>query len=772
MSAIRTSILGYPRIGKRRELKTALESFWGGEGSEGDLLSVGQRLRVDNWATQAAAGIDILPSNDFSFYDHLLDMAVTVGAIPERFGKVEAFDLKAYFAMARGTSGRSECGHTHEGLEALEMTKWFNTNYHVLVPELKADQDFRLLSLKAVEDYQAAKAVGFETRPVLVGPVTFLSLAKDGTAPADVTALLPRLLPVYVELLAALRAAGAEWVQIDEPVLAVPLTAAVAEALRQTYAYIAQHSDAKLMLTSYFGGSREALLLALGLPVSGLHVDLVSAPQLLETLNVVESGDLTLSLGVIDGRNIWRADLEAILDQITPLVRRLRPDRVIISASCSLLHVPIDVGLEIHLEGRLVQSLAFAEQKLAELALLARALNEGRETVAAELAEATRARVARASSPDIHKPEVAARLAGLTPNDAQRHSPFATRKAGQAGLGLPLFPTTTIGSFPQTQGVRKARAAHAKGQMDRADYDYFLRRETETAIQWQVDIDLDVLVHGEFERNDMVQYFAERMGGYAFTKHGWVQSYGSRYVRPPILYGDVTRPEAMTVEWAGYAQSLTDKPVKGMLTGPVTMYKWAFVRDDIALKTVCQQIALALRDEVTDLEAAGIRIIQIDEPALREGLPLDPVERVEYLDWAVEAFRLTASGVGDETQIHTHMCYSEFNDIIEAIAALDADVISVETSRSNMELLQAFEGYRYPNDIGPGVYDIHSPRLPSEGEMRGRLLRATQRLKPSQIWVNPDCGLKTRRWEEVRPALVAMVAAAKALRLEYDEASV
>jgi len=766
MSNVKTAVLGFPRIGRKRELKHALESFWAGRSEAADLLAQAQALRAGNWAAQAEAGIDILPSNDFSLYDHLLDTAVALGAVPERYGQYQG--LEAYFALARGTQGRSDCGHNH-GHEALEMTKWFDTNYHVIVPDLTADQRFSFSGTKSVEEYKEAKALGHVTRPVIVGPVTFLSLAKNGIQPVDVAALLPRVLPAYAEWLRALRAAGAEWVQIDEPVLALGLNGVTTQALKEAYAYLNEAATGvKLLLTSYFGGSREALELAFALPVAGVHADLVSVPDYVGVLKTIEAGDKLVSLGVINGRNIWRADLVAILDTIEPLIARFGKDRVLIASSASLLHTPIDLKSEGHLPEDLRRTLSFAVQKLEELAILARAVNEGREAVQAELAAASAAIAARRQSKTIHRPEVAARLAALTSADAQRQSPFATRKAAQASLNLPLFPTTTIGSFPQTSEVRKARAQHARGELSAAEYDAFLRAETAQAIRWQEEVDIDVLVHGEFERNDMVQYFAEQLEGYAFTKNGWVQSYGSRYVRPPIIFGDVSRPVPMTVDWAVYAQSLTKRPVKGMLTGPVTMYKWAFVREDVPLKTVAFQIALALRDEVNDLEAAGIRVIQIDEPALREGLPLDATKRADYLDWAVEAFRLSASGVRDDTQIHTHMCYSEFNDIIEAIAALDADVISVETSRSNMELLEAFETFRYPNDIGPGVYDIHSPRVPTVEEIRDRLTRATRTLKPAQIWVNPDCGLKTRGWAETRPALEAMVAAAKVLREQYD----
>ncbi len=767
----RIASLGFPRIGPRRELKTALESCWSSKTSQAELLDTANGLRARNWALQAEAGVDILPSNDFSLYDHLLDTAFMVGAIPERHRG--GSDLDIYFRMARGEGGDHlesgvDCGHGHahsHGVAALEMTKWFNTNYHVLVPELGADQTFGLLHNKPLADYQEAKAQGFETRPVLVGPVTFLSLAKSAEANFDVLSLLPKLLPVYVEVLRSLKAAGAEWVQIDEPVLALEFDARTRYALRMAFErFAADVPDLKLMLTSYFEASEEGLALAFSLPVAGVHVDLVSRPEYLKDAVVLANGK-TVSLGVINGRNIWKADLTAILDRLEPAVEELGLDKVILAPSCSLLHVPIDLDQEDKLDEELKSWLAFAVQKLGELRVLATALRDGREAVAEALSANQAAIRSRKASPRIHNAAVAERAAKVTPPMSERQSPFAERiLKQQARLNLPLFPTTTIGSFPQTAEVRQARLRHARGQLSDNLYTLFLREETEKAVRWQEEIGLDVPVHGEFERNDMVQYFAEQLDGYAFTQHAWVQSYGSRYVRPPIIFGDVSRPKPMTVEWAVYAQSLTAKSMKGMLTGPVTMLQWAFVRDDVPREVVCRQIALAIRDEVLDLEAAGIRIIQIDEAALREGLPIRRGDWADYLRWAVGSFKLAAGGVGDETQIHTHMCYSEFNDIIEAIAEMDADVISIETSRSNMELLDAFITFKYPNEIGPGVYDIHSPRVPETVEMEKLLLTAAARLKARQIWVNPDCGLKTRGWAETRPALERMVAAAKALR--------
>jgi 5-methyltetrahydropteroyltriglutamate--homocysteine methyltransferase len=766
MTTIQTANLGFPRIGKRRELKAALESFWSGKSGEASLRETAAGLRAQNWLRQKELGIDILPSNDFSLYDHLLDTAFMVGAIPEAHKVAGKSDLDTYFLMARGSGDeRSACGHDHgHGVTALEMTKWFNTNYHVLVSELKPNQAFGLAHNKPLADYCEARALGHQTRPVLVGPVTFLSQAKPAIGGFNTLSLLPRLLPVYAEVLRSLRDAGAEWVQIDEPVLANAPSGQVSLALTEAYAHLAREVPGlSLLLTSYFDAHDANIELAFSLPVAGIHVDLTVRPDLLARLPELAKGKL-VSLGVIDGRNIWKTDLNALLDRLEPVVSQL--NQVILAPSCSLLHVPIDLVQEEKLDADLKSWLAFAEQKLSELDVLKQALS-GMD-VSAQLAENAAAIAARKASPRIRNAAVAERVAGLTPPMSERQSPFAERILKQRKrLNLPLYPTTTIGSFPQTAEVRAARLQNSKGKLSDVDYTAFLKTETEKAIRWQEEIGLDALVHGEFERNDMVQYFAEQLEGYAFTQHGWVQSYGSRYVRPPVIFGDVSRPKPMTVDWAVYAQSITSKVMKGMLTGPVTMLQWAFVRDDLSRSAVCRQIALAIRDEVLDLEAAGIRIIQIDEAAFREGLPIDPAAWQGYLDWAVECFKIASAGVADETQIHSHMCYSEFNDIIRAIAAMDADVISIETSRSNMELLEAFIDYKYPNEIGPGVYDIHSPRVPETEEMVRLLAKAGQRLKAEQIWVNPDCGLKTRGWAETKPALERLVAAARAMRATH-----
>jgi 5-methyltetrahydropteroyltriglutamate--homocysteine methyltransferase len=774
-SSIPVASLGTPRIGPRRELKFALESFWSGASDEKALIETGIGLRAANWARQKMLGVAVIPSNDFSFYDQVLDASAMVGAIPDIYGwDVGPVPLATYFAMARGAQGKPQeasCGHAHQwhdaghGVPAQEMTKWFDTNYHYMVPELTRNQRFTLASRKPIEEYEEALALGYQTRSVLLGPVTFLKLAKSKEAGFNPLSLLDRLLPVYVEVLRELAYRGAGWVQIDEPCLVLDLDSVGQQALHHAYTEIARAVPSlKIMLATYFGGLGGNRDTALALPVAGIHLDLVRAPEQIEGLSDFPA-DRVLSLGVIDGRNIWRADLSRLLDRLEPVIAKLGRDRVQIAPSCSLLHVPIDLAQETGLDAGIKSWLAFSVQKLEELATLGTALAGGRGAVDATLKASDHAAAARRASPRIHDGKVAARIAGIDDAMRRRGSAFAERAAVQhARFSLPAFPTTTIGSFPQTAEVRKARAAHAKGALTDKVYKAYLQEQTAQAVQWQEAIGLDVLVHGEFERNDMVQYFGEQLAGFAFTSHGWVQSYGSRYVRPPVLFGDVSRPKPMTVEWWRYAQSLTKKPMKAMLTGPVTILNWSFVRDDIARSEACRQIALAIRDEVADLEAAGAGMIQIDEAALREGLPLRKSEWQTYLDWAVEAFRLCSSGVRDETQIHTHMCYSEFNDIIGAIAAMDADVISIETSRSKMELLDAFRDYRYPNEIGPGVYDIHSPRVPEISEMTGLLKLARARLADAQIWINPDCGLKTRQWEEVRPALVNMVAAARELR--------
>ena len=757
--------LGFPRIGPRRELKFALEKFWAGTISPAELEEAAQGLRTATWARQKALGVDWLPSNDFSLYDHVLDTSVMLGAIPARYDLAsgQAAGLETYFAMARGATGGATCGHAHGSVTAGEMTKWFDTNYHFIVPEIEPETRLQLGHIKPLQDYLEAKAQGFETRPVILGPVTWLSLAKEyGSDPFD---LLEEVLALYATVLARLEEAGAEWVQIDEPILVTDLTDRQRRALTRAYAKLGR-AGPKVMLATYFGGLENNLSLAASLPIAGLHIDLARAPEQLDAVVKAVPQNRLLSLGVVNGRNIWRADLAALLDRLEPLAAQRD---LVLAPSCSLLHVPVDLQLESRLDNELKQWLAFAVQKIEELDLLRRALANGRESVAAELATSARATEARKTAARIHDRTVSERIAALTPDMRERRAGHAERVKTQSEvLNLPLFPTTTIGSFPQTGAVRKARAEYNRGVLDGKKYDAFLHQETERAIRWQEEAGLDMLVHGEFERNDMVQYFGEKLAGFAFTVNGWVQSYGSRCVRPPILYGDVSRPEPMTVDWWRYAQGLTDKPVKGMLTGPVTILNWSFVRDDQTREASCRQIALAIRDEVLDLEAAGCKAIQIDEAALREGLPLRERDWPAYLDWAVDCFRLAAAGVGNQTQIHTHMCYSEFNDILPSIGAMDTDVISIETARSQMELLAGFASYRYPSAIGPGIYDIHSARVPGEDEMVALMRLAQKHLRPEQLWVNPDCGLKTRGWDEVKPAIAAMVSAARTLRAEAN----
>jgi 5-methyltetrahydropteroyltriglutamate--homocysteine methyltransferase len=767
---VNVATLGFPRIGPRRELKMALESYWSGKTDQAELLAVAAELRAKTWTRQRDLGANIIPSNDFSLYDHVLDTTAMVGAIPAVYGWTgDRVGLETYFAMARGAQGGADHagstdGHAHdgEGAPAAEMTKWFDTNYHYLVPEFTADQTFRVASTKAVDQYREAKAQGIETRPVLLGPVSYLLLGKTRGADFEPLSLLPRLLPVYTEVMRSLAEAGASWAQIDEPCLVMDISETARDAFGEAYAALAT-GPLKIMLTTYFGALADNLPTALALPVHGLHVDLVRAPEQLDAVLSGAHSDLVLSLGVIDGRNIWAADLNAILDRVEPVAKSGR--QVVLAPSCSLLHTPIDLERETDLDPDVRGWLAFAVQKVAELAVLAKALNEGRSSVKTALDAAAAITASRRTSPKINDPAVKALITANDASLSRRRSPFEARRSVQrAKLKLPPYPTTTIGSFPQTPEVRKARADYGKQVIDDAAYESFLREETARAVQWQEEVGLDVLVHGEFERNDMVQYFGEQLSGFAFTKHAWVQSYGSRCVRPPIIYGDVSRPKPMTVEWWKYAQSLTKRPMKGMLTGPVTILNWSFVRDDQPRSVTCRQIAFAIRDEVVDLEKAGAAVIQIDEAALREGLPLRQGDWQTYLDWAVECFRITSSGVDDTTQIHTHMCYSEFNDIIASIGAMDADVISIETARSQMELLDAFAGYHYPAEIGPGVYDIHSPRVPAVDEMASLLQAAAKRLPADQLWVNPDCGLKTRKWPEVRLAVENMVAAAQAAR--------
>ncbi|MDX1356122.1 5-methyltetrahydropteroyltriglutamate--homocysteine S-methyltransferase [Vreelandella venusta] len=759
-------ILGYPRIGAQRELKKATEAYWKGDISREDLEATGQALRLSHWQIQQNAGLDFISVGDFAFYDQVLNVSVMLGAVPARFNaqhEVSAgnVDLDTVFRMARG---RAPSGTP---AAACEMTKYFDTNYHYLVPELHKGQSFTLASERLFNEVDEALQAGFTPKVTLTGPLTWLWLGKTKGSDFDRLSLLDSVLDVYSEILARLATQGIEWVQLDEPALVQDLPLAWQQAYERAYHRL-QSAPLKLLVASYFGALGDNLSLATRLPVAGLHIDAVRAPGQVESVIDRLGPHQVLSIGLVDGRNIWRADLAALRERLLPLKVRLG-QRLWLAPSCSLLHVPVDLSQETELDSELASWLAFARQKLDEVVTLTR-LIDNRTTPVDEqrVSEATHALDQRRESTRIHQPAVSSRLAAITAQDSQRQSPYAARAAAQRrALALPLFATTTIGSFPQTGEIRAARRAFKAGELSQTDYEGRMREEIAFVVERQEALGLDVPVHGEAERNDMVEYFGEQLEGFAFTRFGWVQSYGSRCVKPPIIFGDVTRPVPMTVKWSEYAQSLTDKPMKGMLTGPVTILQWSFVRDDQPRATTCRQIALALRDEVLDLEKAGIQIIQIDEPALREGLPLRQHEWQDYLDWAVESFQLSAAGVKDSTQIHTHMCYSEFNDIIGAIAALDADVITIETSRSDMELLDAFQDFAYPNEIGPGVYDIHTPNIPDVAWMVALMEKALEKIPADRLWVNPDCGLKTRGWAEVEPALANMVEAANQLRQRY-----
>ena len=759
-----TATLGFPRIGAHRELKKAQESYWKGDISSADLFHVAKDIRAENWKRQKDAGITHIAAGDFAFYDLVLHHTQMFGAIPSRYESLKKADpLDLYFAMARG--------HQKDGVDvvACEMTKWFDTNYHYIVPEFSSETQFNLTYAPVVEHFTEAKRLGIHTRPVMIGPITYLLLGKMKGA-QNALSLLPKLLPCYVKLLEEYKKAGAEWIQIDEPYLALDLPAGAQEAYKTAYAEL-NKSGLKLMLTTYFAGLRENTDLTFGLETAGVHVDLVREPDQLDAVLKAVKPEQVLSLGVVDGRNIWKNDFAKSLALLNKAKAVVGADRIVVAPSCSLLHTPVDLANEPKLDDELKQWLAFAQQKLEEVAVLGKALDNP-AVVKVELEANAKAIEARRTSKRIHNDEVKKRLAAVTPQMLDRKSPFAKRAAAQQSkLNLPVLPTTTIGSFPQTADIREARAKFKAGKLTPAEYQTFLEQKTTECIRYQEKADIDVLVHGEFERNDMVEYFGEQLAGFTFTANGWVQSYGSRCVKPPVIFGDVSRPAPMTVDWAKFSQSQTKRYMKGMLTGPVTILQWSFVRDDQPRANTCKQISLAIRDEVVDLEKAGIAVIQIDEAALREGLPLRNADKAAYLKWAVDSFRITASGVEDTTQIHTHMCYSEFNDIIEAVAAMDADAISIETSRSAMELLEAFVNFKYPNQIGPGVYDIHSPRVPKQSEMVTLLRKALEVLDPSQIWVNPDCGLKTRGWKETELALESMVAATKELRVELAASS-
>ena len=769
---MKTNNLGYPRIGSNRELKKANELYWAGKISAENLFATGSAIRKENWQLQAENGIDLIPSNDFSFYDQVLDLTLTLGAIPERYNEFARTNnsLDLYFAMARGAQKNGQ------DVVAMEMTKWFDTNYHYIVPEFTKNQKFELFSTKVIAEFIEAKNLGIITKPVLIGPVSYLLLGKEKEDGFHRIDLIHNLLPIYFEILKKLEAEGATYIQLDEPFLALNLTDKERETITYVYNEInANFPNLKVVLANYFDCFGENLETALALPVDTFHLDLVRCPLQLD--DILDSGKLAsnvnLSLGVVDGRNIWKNDFKKSLALIEKAVVALGENRILVAPSCSLIHSPCDLDLETNdqtLTPEIKQWLAFAKQKIQEVSLLK---NLAAENISASDAAQLEANIVannnRKTSKLIHNEKVKNRVDSIVESDSKRNNTFATRREKQAeALQLPLFPTTTIGSFPQTAEVRSWRAKFKKGELTQTEYDALLEKETEETIRFQEESGIDVLVHGEFERNDMVEYFGEQLDGFTFTKNGWVQSYGSRCVKPPVIYGDVSRPTSMTVKWAEFAQSLTPKWVKGMLTGPVTILQWSFVRNDQPRSETCTQIALAIRDEVVDLEKAGIKIIQIDEPAIREGLPLRKEEWANYLDWAIKAFRISASGVKDDTQIHTHMCYSEFNDIIQNIADMDADVITIECSRSQMELLDAFADFKYPNEIGPGVYDIHSPRVPSSEEMVKLLEKAANVIPTDQLWVNPDCGLKTRHWDETKKALIEMVAAAQEMRAAVE----
>jgi len=768
--------LGYPRIGNNRELKKASEQYWSGNSTQQKLQDVAKEIRKQNLLTQQAAGLDLIPCNDFSFYDQVLDMSFMLGLIPERFSpllqKKNLTELDIYFAMARGYQKDSL------DITAMEMTKWFDTNYHYIVPEFKKDQKFSIISEKVIKDFcEAKEIIGNKAKPVLIGPVSFLLLGKEKDSGFHRIELIHAVLPVYIQLLKQLEAYGAAWIQLDEPFLVMDLTENERRAYESVYAHLRKEFPSlKFIVATYFECTGSNIDITAKLPIDALHIDLVRCPSQLDDIltQAFISSETILSLGIVDGRNIWKNDFQKSLGFIQKALEKIGADRIMIAPSCSLLHVPSDLDNESNediLTAEIKNWMAFAKQKLQEVSTLKRlSQNTGEEQSILLRKENKNAIESRSSSSLIHKQHIKERVRNLTEQDSRRTSNFAKRQQVQTKvLNLPFMPTTTIGSFPQTDEVRANRAKYKKGDITLDQYEDFVKNEMHKAIQWQENIGIDVLVHGEFERNDMVEYFGEQLQGYVFSENGWVQSYGSRCVKPPIIYGDIERTGAMTVRWTSLAQSLTKKHMKGMLTGPVTILQWSFVRDDQPRKDTCMQIAFAIRDEVVDLETAGIQIIQIDEPAIREGLPLRKENWETYLNWAVECFRVSASGVKDETQIHTHMCYSEFNDIIKNIADMDADVITIETSRSQMELLDAFANFNYPNEIGPGVYDIHSPRIPSTEEMVHLLNKAMDVLPLRNIWVNPDCGLKTRKWPETEAALINMVAAAKQIRKQITE---
>jgi len=760
-----THNLGYPRIGNNRELKKACEQYWAGKITAKELKTISDNIKLFNWKLQKDNGIDIIPSNDFSLYDHVLDMSYTLGAIPERYkalNNLSRYDL--YFAMARGRQDKTT------DITAMEMTKWFDTNYHYIVPEFYKGQQFSLSYKKIVDEFLLAKQNGIITKPVIIGPVSYLLLGKEKESGFNRFDLLEKLLHAYIEIIDELKSHGAEWIQFDEPFLVMDIDNTILNEIKSVYSVIRKNFPGlNILIATYFGAIGKNLNAALNLAVDALHVDLVRAPEQLNTIIDSVPDNMSLSLGIVDGRNIWKNDFHNSLEIISRAVDKIGSDRILLAPSCSLLHSPCDLSMETNdkvLKPEIKQWMSFAKQKLEEISTLKMlSTKEGYKSAADKFKENFIAVESRKISKEIHNEAIKSRVKNISDSDCSRISPFEIRKAKQKEkLHLPLFPSTTIGSFPQTEFVRKIRAQYKKGMIDNAVYTETIKKEIDNAIRIQEEIGLDVLVHGEFERNDMVEFFGELLDGITFTQNGWVQSYGSRCVKPPVIYGDISRQADMTVKWTKYAASKTQRPVKGMLTGPVTILQWSFVRDDQPRSVTAFQIALAIRDEVTALENSGTGIIQIDEPALREGLPLKKSDRKQYLDWAVKAFKIASSSVKDETQIHTHMCYSEFNDIVDAITAMDADVITIEASRSQMELLNSFTHFEYPNDIGPGVYDIHSPRIPSVDEIVSLIDKIAFYFPVKNIWINPDCGLKTRQWEETIASLKNMVEAARIVR--------
>ncbi len=768
-----THNLGYPRIGSKRELKKVSEDYWSGKTTYKNLLQVGKNIRNENWSLQKGIGIDLIPSNDFSFYDQVLDMSMMVGAIPKRYTSLiseKSNQLDLYFAMARG--------YQKDGYDitAMEMTKWFDTNYHYIVPEFYKNQEFTLFSTKVIDEFYEAKQLGIITKPVLIGPVSYLLLGKEKENGFNKIELIKKLLPVYIEIVDKLVELGAKWIQFDEPFLALDLTEEEKIAYKKAYLILkSTFPETKIMVATYFEGILDNIsLVADDLLIDALHIDLARSPEQLESVLKKIPERVQLSLGIVDGRNIWKNEYQKSLQYISNALKARTEDAILLAPSCSLLHSPCDLDLEEQNENLLPEVkdwMSFAKQKLKEIVTLKQLVFcKEEDQILVKLEENVKSHTSRRNSKHIQNPKVKDRIQAISHKDFTREKSFEFRKEmQQKELQLPLFPTTTIGSFPQTKEVRSWRYKYKKGEISLQQYNDHIKEEIIKAIHWQEEIGLDVLVHGEFERNDMVEYFGEQLEGFAFTKFGWVQSYGSRCVKPPIIYGSVSRPKAMTVDWTRFAQSLTSKLVKGMLTGPVTILQWSFVRDDQDRSITCMEIALAIRDEVKELEENGIKVIQIDEPALREGLPLRHKDWQDYLEWAIQAFRISATVVSDQTQIHTHMCYSEFNDIIDHIAKMDADVITIECTRSQMELLDAFSDFKYPNDIGPGVYDIHAPRIPHKEEIVALIHKAQQYIPGDQLWINPDCGLKTRGWQETKEALIAMVAAATQLRTEVPE---